>query len=46
MKELKSFDEHLDKYRGKKGTDKYDADSLAFRLGVMHCYQVWLVTRK
>lgn len=35
---LTTFEEHLDKYRGKKGTEsrvKFDADSLAFRLGVM-----------
>lgn len=35
---LTSFEEHLDKHRGKKGTAsrvKYEADSLAFRLGVM-----------
>ncbi len=38
MNKLKSFDEHLDKYHGKQGTEnraKFDADSLAFRLGVM-----------
>jgi ribosome-binding protein aMBF1 (putative translation factor) len=35
---LITFEEHLDKYRGKKGTEsraKFDADSLAFRLGTM-----------
>ena len=38
MNKLKSFEEHLDDYRGKKGTEtriKFDADSLAFRLGAM-----------
>ena len=38
MNKLKSFEEHLDKYRGKKGTEsriKFEADSLAFRLGAM-----------
>ena len=38
MNKLKSFESHLDKYRGKKGTETrlaYDAESLAFRLGVM-----------
>jgi len=38
MKKLKSFEEHLDKYRGKKGTEsrmRFEADSLAFRLGTM-----------
>ena len=38
MNELKSFGEHLNKYRGEKGTKsrvKFDTDSLAFRLGVM-----------
>ena len=38
MNKLKSFEDHLDKYRGKKGTDsrtEYDAESLAFRLSVM-----------
>ena len=38
MNTLTTFDDHLDKYHGKHGTEsrvKYDADSLAFRLGVM-----------
>ncbi len=38
MKKLTTFEEHLDKHRGKKGTEsrtKFDSDSLAFRLGVM-----------
>jgi DNA-binding XRE family transcriptional regulator len=38
MNKLKSFDDHLNKFRGKKGTDTrtaYDAESLAFRLGAM-----------
>lgn len=38
MNKLKSFDDHLDKYRGKKVTvsrTTFDAESLAFRLGVM-----------
>ncbi len=38
MNSLVSFEEHLTKNRGAKGTAtraKYDADSLAFRLGVM-----------
>ena len=38
MNKLKSFEEHLDKYRGKKGSEsriKFEADSLAFRLGAM-----------
>ena len=38
MNNLTTFEEHLDKQRGKKGTTtraKFDADSLAFRLGVM-----------
>lgn len=38
MKELTSFEEHLTRHRGAKGTEsraKFDADSLAFRLGVM-----------
>ncbi len=38
MNKLKSFEEHLDKYRDKKGTEtriKFEADSLAFRLGAM-----------
>lgn len=35
---LTTFEEHLDKHRCEKGTvsrAKYEADSLAFRLGVM-----------
>lgn len=38
MNKLRSFDEHLDKYRGTNGTASrmaYDEESLAFRLGVM-----------
>jgi HTH-type transcriptional regulator/antitoxin HipB len=38
MKQVKSFDQILDEKYGKKGTEKrdlYEADSLAFRLGVM-----------
>ena len=38
MNVLTTFEEHLDKHRGKKGTDsrvKFDSDSLAFRLGAM-----------
>ena len=38
MTNLTSFEEHLTKHRGAKGTDsraKFDADSLAFRIGVM-----------
>jgi len=38
MKTLTTFDKHLDKYHGKQGTEsraKFDADSLAFRLGMM-----------
>ena len=38
MNKLKSFEDHLDKYRSKKGTDsraEYDAESFAFRLGIM-----------
>ena len=38
MKKLTSFEDHLTKHRGAKGTDsrvKFDAESLAFRLGVM-----------
>ena len=38
MNKLKSFEDHLDKYRGKKGSESrtsYDGESLAFRLGVM-----------
>lgn len=38
MKDVKTFDELLDEKYGKKGNnerDQFDADSLAFRLGVM-----------
>ena len=37
MNKLKSFEDHLDKYRGKRHRSRteYDAESLAFRLGVM-----------
>jgi DNA-binding XRE family transcriptional regulator len=38
MNKLKSFDDHLNKFRGTKGTETrtaYDAESLAFRLGAM-----------
>ena len=38
MKQVKSFDQLLEEKYGKKGTEKrdlYEADSLAFRLGVM-----------
>jgi len=38
MNTITTFEEHLDKYHGKQGTEsraKFDADSLAFRLGVM-----------
>jgi ribosome-binding protein aMBF1 (putative translation factor) len=38
MKQAKSFDQLLDEKYGKKGNterDKFDADSLAFRLGAM-----------
>jgi ribosome-binding protein aMBF1 (putative translation factor) len=38
MKNVKTFDQLLDEKYGKKGTEKrdlYEADSLAFRLGVM-----------
>ena len=38
MKNVKTFDQLLDEKYGKKGNtdrDKFDADSLAFRLGVM-----------
>ncbi|OQX82102.1 MAG: transcriptional regulator [Bacteroidetes bacterium 4484_276] len=38
MDNITTFEEHLDKYHGKEGTEsraKYDADSLAFRLGSM-----------
>jgi len=38
MKKLTSFEEHLNKRYGRKGTykrDKFETDSLAFRLGEM-----------
>ena len=38
MDTISTFEEHLDKYHGKQGSEsraKYDADSLAFRLGIM-----------
>ena len=38
MKKLVSFEEHLNKQYGKKGTvkrDKFESDSLAFRIGEM-----------
>ncbi|MFC4875102.1 helix-turn-helix domain-containing protein [Negadavirga shengliensis] len=38
MKNVKTFDQLLDEKYGKKGSaerDRFDADSLAFRLGVM-----------
>ena len=38
MKKIKTFDQFLDEKYGKKGSsdrDKFDADSLAFRLGAM-----------
>lgn len=38
MNKLRSFDEHLDKYRGTNGTASrmaYDEESLAFRLARM-----------
>jgi DNA-binding XRE family transcriptional regulator len=38
MNKLTSFEVHLDKHRGKIGSEeraKFDADSLAFRIGVM-----------
>lgn len=38
MNQLTSVEDHLTNYRGAKGTEsraKFDADSLAFRLGVM-----------
>ena len=38
MKNVKTFDQLLDEKYGKKGNtdrDRFDADSLAFRLGVM-----------
>ena len=38
MENITTFEDHLDKYHGKEGTEsraKFDADSLAFRLGAM-----------
>ena len=38
MNTITTFEEHLDKYHGKEGTEsraKFNADSLAFRLGNM-----------
>lgn len=38
MNNLTTVEQHLDRHRGKKGTvtrAKFDAESLAFRLGVM-----------
>ena len=38
MNNLTRFEEHLDKHRGKIGSEerlKYDSDSLALRIGVM-----------
>lgn len=38
MHKLTSFEDHLEKHRGAKGTAsraRFDADSLSFRLGVM-----------
>jgi len=38
MKKITTFEDHLDKQYGKKGTkrrDKFEADSIAFRLGEM-----------
>jgi len=38
MENITTFEEHLEKYHGKEGTEsraKFDADSLAFRLGAM-----------
>jgi len=38
MKNITTFEEHLEKQHGKQGSKKrakYDADSLAYRLGVM-----------
>jgi len=38
MNKLTSFEDHLAKYRGPKGSEKrvkFDSESLAFRLGVM-----------
>lgn len=38
MKKITTFEEHLDKQYGKKGSerrDKFEADSISFRLGEM-----------
>ncbi len=38
MNNLTTFEDHLDKHRGKIGSEervKFDSDSLAFRIGVM-----------
>jgi hypothetical protein len=38
MKKIITFDEHLDKQYGKKGSerrDKFESDSISFRLGEM-----------
>ena len=38
MNKIKTFEDHLEKYHGETGTEsraKFDAESLAFRLGVM-----------
>jgi len=38
MKKLTTFEEHLDKQYGKKGSerrDKFESDSISFRLGEM-----------
>ena len=38
MKKITTFDEHLDKQYGKKGSnkrEKFEADSISFRLGEM-----------
>lgn len=38
MKKITSFEEHLDKQYGKKGSarrDRFEADSISFRLGEM-----------
>lgn len=38
MNTITTFEEHLNKYHGKEGTEsraKFNADSLAFRLGIM-----------
>ncbi len=38
MKNIKTFEEHLNKQYGKKGTtkrDRFDSESMAFKLGAM-----------